>query len=89
ELKRPSRSIPTGSIAAIFFVFFIFITETLLMAATTDRFTLTNNYLFLQDINIWAPFVIIGMIAAVFSACLSGLIGASRILEALAIDEIF
>ncbi|CAF1270013.1 unnamed protein product [Rotaria sordida] len=68
ELKRPSRSIPTGSISAIF------ITDTLLMAATTDRFTLTNNYLFLQDINIWAPF---------------DLFGASRILEALAIDEIF
>ncbi|CAF1237766.1 unnamed protein product [Rotaria sordida] len=89
ELKRPSRSIPTGSVAAVFFVFFIFITETLLMAATTDRFTLANNYLFLQNVNIWSPFVIIGMIAAVFSACLSGLIGASRILEALAIDEIF
>jgi len=38
ELKRPSRSIPTGSIAALFFVFFIFVTEVLLMAATTDRF---------------------------------------------------
>ncbi|CAF4580420.1 unnamed protein product [Rotaria sp. Silwood1] len=63
--------------------------KTLLMAATTDRYTLLNNYLFLQDINIWQPFVIIGIISAVFSACLSGLIGASRILEALSIDEIF
>lgn len=38
ELKRPSRSIPVGSISALFFVFFIFITEALLMAATTDRY---------------------------------------------------
>ncbi|CAF0810092.1 unnamed protein product [Rotaria sp. Silwood1] len=89
ELKQPSRSIPSGSISAILFVFLIFTTETLLMAATTDRYTLLNNYLFLQDINIWQPFVIIGIISAVFSACLSGLIGASRILEALSIDEIF
>lgn len=37
ELKRPSRSIPVGSISALFFVFFIFVTEALLMAATTDR----------------------------------------------------
>lgn len=89
ELKRPSRSIPTGSVSALLFVFFIFVTEILLMAATTDRFTLLNNYLFLQEVNVWQPFVIIGIMAAVFSACLSGLIGASRILEALAIDEIF
>jgi solute carrier family 12 (potassium/chloride transporters), member 9 len=53
------------------------------------RDTLLNNYLFLQNINIWEPFVIIGIISSVFSACLSGIIGASRILEALAIDEIF
>ncbi|CAF4421600.1 unnamed protein product [Rotaria socialis] len=89
ELKQPSRSIPSGSISAIVFVFFIFTTETFLIAGTTDRYTLLNNYLFLQDINIWKPFVIIGIIAAVFSACLSGMIGASRILEALSADEIF
>ena len=61
----------------------------LISIVVRSRDALLNNYLFLQDVNIWQPFVIIGIIAAVFSACLSGLIGASRILEALAIDEIF
>ncbi|UJR36564.1 hypothetical protein I4U23_029283 [Adineta vaga] len=88
-LNNPNRSIPTGSISAILYVFIIYIIETLFIAATTDRYTLLNNYLFLQEINIWQPFVIIGIIFAVFSACLSGLIGASRILQALSIDEIF
>ncbi|CAF3840149.1 unnamed protein product, partial [Adineta steineri] len=88
-LSNPNRSIPTGSISAIIYVFIIYIIETLLIAATTDRYTLLNNYLFLQEINIWQPFVTIGTIFAVFSACLSSLIGASRILEALSIDEIF
>ncbi|CAF1326980.1 unnamed protein product, partial [Adineta ricciae] len=88
-LNNPNRSIPTGSISATLYVFIIYIIETLLIAATTDRYTLLNNYLFLQEINIWQPFVIIGIVFAVFSACLSGIIGASRILQALAIDEIF
>ena len=48
-----------------------------------------NYYLFLPDINVWHPFVVIGIIAAVFSACLSGLVAASRILHALSADEIF
>ena len=108
ELKRPSRSIPTGSIAALLFVFLVYVTEILLIAGTTSRWVsffhshsfssrpfllcrdvLLNYYLFLPDINVWYPFVVIGIIAAVFSACLSGLVGASRILKALSVDEIF
>jgi amino acid permease len=37
ELQQPSRSIPSGSFSAVVFVFFVYITETLLIAATTDQ----------------------------------------------------
>lgn len=53
------------------------------------RDLLLKNYLYLPDVNIWQPFVIIGNIAAVFSACLAGLFGASRLIHAIAVDEIF
>ncbi|KAG9351576.1 hypothetical protein JZ751_022827 [Albula glossodonta] len=50
---------------------------------------LTQDYGFFQRINIWPPFVIIGVYCASLSAAMCSLIGASRILHALALDQLF
>ncbi|XP_053729675.1 solute carrier family 12 member 9 isoform X1 [Synchiropus splendidus] len=89
DLKNPSYSIPRGTITAVIFTFIIYNLLSLLVACSCDRILLQRDYSFLRDINIWNPFVTIGVYSSTLCAAMSNLIGASRILYALARDDLF
>ncbi|KAL4659933.1 solute carrier family 12 member 9-like [Arapaima gigas] len=89
ELKNPSVSIPRGTIIAVVYTFFVYVIVFLLVSSTCDRVLLVQDYGFFQRINVWPPFVITGVYCASLSAAMSCLIGASRILHALATDQLF
>lgn len=89
ELKKPSKSIPLGTMSAVLFVFVVYFSENLLLAGSCERIVLVNNNQVLQHIVFWGPLIPIGIIATTFSGELSALIGSSRVLKALADDEIF
>jgi potassium/chloride transporter 9 len=89
ELKSPQKSIPRGTLSAVAFTFCCYITLCLFIAATTPSVLLQNNFLFLMPINVFPVFVAVGILTATFSTGLSNLIGSSRVLEALAKDQVF
>ncbi|XP_053703843.1 solute carrier family 12 member 9 isoform X1 [Synchiropus splendidus] len=89
ELKAPSIAIPRGTIGAVVYTFTVYVLLFLMVSATCGRTLLIEDYGFLQKINIWPPFVTIGIYCASLSAAMCSLIGASRILHALALDHLF
>ncbi|XP_012494541.1 PREDICTED: solute carrier family 12 member 9 isoform X1 [Propithecus coquereli] len=89
ELKDPSRAIPLGTIVAVAYTFFIYILLFFLSSFTCDRTLLQEDYGFFRAISLWPPLVLIGIYATSLSASMSSLIGASRILHALARDDLF
>ncbi|KAI7800413.1 putative solute carrier family 12 member 9-like, partial [Triplophysa rosa] len=89
DLKNPSYSIPRGTITAVIFTFIIYNLLSLLISCTCGRVLLQKDYSFLRDINVWGPLVTIGVYSSTLSAAMSNLIGASRILYALARDDLF
>ena len=89
ELKKPAKSIPVGTMSAVLFVFIVYFLENLLLAGSFDRQVLVNNNQVLQDIVFWGPIVPIGIVSTTFSGELSCLIGSSRVLKALADDQLF
>uniref|UniRef100_A0A6Q2WYC0 Solute carrier family 12 member 9 n=1 Tax=Esox lucius TaxID=8010 RepID=A0A6Q2WYC0_ESOLU len=89
DLRNPSYSIPRGTITAVIFTFITYNLLSLLVACSCDRVLLQRDYSFLRDINVWHPFVTIGVYSSTLSAAMSNLIGASRILYALARDDLF
>ncbi|XP_054840189.1 solute carrier family 12 member 9-like [Eublepharis macularius] len=89
DLKRPSYSIPRGTIIAVIFTYVVYNLLAFLLSCTCDRLLLQRDYGFLKNINIWAPLVTIGVYCSTLSAAMSNLIGASRILYALAKDDLF
>uniref|UniRef100_A0A8C5AQM2 Solute carrier family 12 member 9 n=1 Tax=Gadus morhua TaxID=8049 RepID=A0A8C5AQM2_GADMO len=89
ELKTPSASIPKGTILAVVYTFIVYVVLFFLVSSTCERDLLTQDYGFFQRINVWPPFVTIGIYCGALSAAMSSMIGASRILHALAEDQLF
>jgi len=88
DLKDPKRSIPLGSIMAILVGLVVYIGLTFFFAYTVGSDTLSSDPNVLLKIS-WIPeLVIAGIWGATLSSALGSILGAPRILQATATDNI-
>lgn len=88
ELKDPRRAIPLGTMAAIAVSTVIYIALAVWIANASSTEELLTNYTVMIDKSLWGPGVLAGLLGATFSSALASLVGAPRILMALAKDDI-
>jgi amino acid transporter len=91
DLKEPERSIPKGTLMAIAVGFLIYGLNAVISGGSTTRANLINDPFasLTAQAGSLGFMVIAGVFAATISSALGSLLGAPRILQALARDDIF
>ena len=87
-LREPRRSIPAGTMAAIVVSFGIYMFLAYWAARVASPDALITNFTIMVDRAAFGWAVQIGILAATFSAALNSLVGAPRILQAMAVHGV-
>lgn len=84
ELRDPAKSIPWGTLGAIAVSLVIYLLVATWLASTASPHDLIHNETLMAERSAWKPAVLAGLLGATFSSALATLVGAPRILQALA-----
>ncbi|KAF9274368.1 hypothetical protein BGZ68_000735, partial [Mortierella alpina] len=88
DLEDPSKSIPKGTLWAVGSTFCVYTCIVILMGGSISRSTMYTDLSVLQDISISPLFIASGALAASVFATLGSVIGAAKILQAIARDNL-
>ncbi|MBN1764042.1 MAG: hypothetical protein JW860_02190, partial [Sedimentisphaerales bacterium] len=89
DLENPARSIPRGTLWAIGTTALIYAGFAVLLGSSSSRQSLLTNNMIVADRALSSLLITLGVFAATLSSALGSLMGAPRILQALARDRIF
>ncbi len=84
DLKEPRRAIPLGTLSSIIVTMFIYVLIAYVSARISTPAELRTNQMILVDKALWGPAVIAGIMGATLSSALGSMVGAPRVLQALA-----
>jgi amino acid transporter len=88
DLRDPARSLPRGTFWAIGVSTVVYISACVLLAASVPLATLAGDYSALRNLAALPWLIDIGVIAATLSSAMASCLGAPRILQSLAKDDV-
>ena len=88
DLKEPRKAIPVGTLSAIAFTAVIYFSIAYLLAASNTREVLLSDAFVMKDTAWSGALIYAGVFAATLSSALGSMMGAPRILQAFAKDDI-
>jgi len=88
DLKNPKKSLPLGAVSAVLVGLAVYIGLALFYSFTVDSEILKNDKEILFKISLIPELVIAGIWGATLSSALGSILGAPRILQAIAMDKI-
>lgn len=89
DLRSPSKSIPRGTLWSIVATAAVYVLMAVFLAGSRKAETLIGDLSIIGDISRWPVLITAGVFAATLSSALGSMMGAPRILQALARDRIF
>jgi len=88
DLRDPARSIPRGTMAAVATGFVIYMLLPVILASRADAATLVADPLVMRRMALWSNAIILGIWGATLSSAVGSILGAPRVLQALARDGV-
>lgn len=89
DLREPGKSLPLGTFAAIGVTGAVYVVLVVLLGGGADRQSLLTNSFIMNDLARWPAWIVAGVFAATLSSALGSMMGAPRILQAFARDNVF
>lgn len=88
DLKKPSRTLPIGTIASVIFAYLMYLNVALFFSRNVSPEILCSHPFIIQYLSEYGFLVILGVWGATLSSALGGILGAPRILQAIAGDKV-
>ncbi|MDJ0716793.1 MAG: Na-K-Cl cotransporter [Prochloraceae cyanobacterium] len=88
DLRDPTKSIPIGTLAAVGTGYIIYMILPIVLAMRVPFEDLIAEPLIMQQISFWGPAILLGVWGATLSSAIGSILGAPRILQALARDGV-
>ena len=88
DLKNPSKSIPKGTFYAIGTGYVVYMLLPIILANRADAITLIEDPLIMRKMAYWGDAILIGVWGATLSSAVGSVLGAPRVLQALARDGV-